>query len=280
MSDETITSSENFIVKFSGPAFDNHEISAPALAQSLLALDSLTRICATTIYGRNSEVDIKVKGGPQCGSFEIGMLIQFVRDNAPGSAAVLTIFKEVVRLCKWAFGKAVHKIKSCNDGKVLLRNERGDEMEFEEYALRIYRMSKTGFELSRLTQTLDNPGADELSFIGGGGGVESIAKSERKFFKKEEGEILTENEVQLVLEIVGPKLNGSPEGWTFSEGENEREFLARVEDGEFLQAVKDNRITIQNGTSILALVHSIQKKNIRTVTSRSIIEVLEVFPPE
>lgn len=67
---------ERFSVSFTGPAFDHHEIAAVALAQSLLALDSLARTCAHEVYGKDSEIEIKVQGAPHHGSFIIDLLIE------------------------------------------------------------------------------------------------------------------------------------------------------------------------------------------------------------
>ncbi|MBQ7738572.1 MAG: hypothetical protein IJT59_02820 [Desulfovibrionaceae bacterium] len=41
---------EAFSISFNGPAFDGHDIPAAALAQSLLALDGLSRRAAEAAY--------------------------------------------------------------------------------------------------------------------------------------------------------------------------------------------------------------------------------------
>ena len=86
--------------------------------------------------------------------------------------------------------------------------------------------------------------------------------------------------MESVLEIVDPKLNGSPRDWTFSEGGDCMEFVADVEDEDFLAAVRDRKIVLENGTDIRAIVRTVQRKKVRTRTDRTIVEVKELFPPD
>lgn len=52
------TINETFSIQFSGKAFDNHDIPASALAQSLLALDGLAKRTAEAVYGKGSNPEI------------------------------------------------------------------------------------------------------------------------------------------------------------------------------------------------------------------------------
>lgn len=106
-----------------------------------------------------------------------------------------------------------------------------------------------------------------------------INKQDREFFRYEEGMVLTDNESEVILEVVGPMLDGSSKGWRFSEGDDGVEFSASVEDDDFLGKVKSREIKFENGTAVRAIVRTVQRKNIRTVTERTIVEVLEVFSP-
>ena len=49
---------ETFSIQFAGKAFDNHEIPASALAQSLLALDGLAKRTAEVVYGKDANAEI------------------------------------------------------------------------------------------------------------------------------------------------------------------------------------------------------------------------------
>lgn len=81
----------------------------------------------------------------------------------------------------------------------------------------------------------------------------------------------------MILEVVTPILNGSPQGWRFSEGEGGIEFAAAVEDADFLEKVKKRKIALVYGTCIRAAVKVVQRKAVKIVTERSITEVFEVI---
>ena len=270
------TADENFSVEFSGPALEGHEISAAALAQSLLALDRLARRAAEAAYGRDADVSVKVKGKPRPGSFIIDLIIQHPGEALASGAAAVTILMGVIALGKWALGKKVEKLGEEPDGTVSIRNEAGNLGNVNIKVVHIYNQSRTLGDLSRLTQALDREGVESIAFTAPHGARESISKAERSCFRREEGLVLSDNEALMELEITGARFNGSPNGWIFNEGEDGREFTAKVEDEDFLQAVRDNRILIGNGTSVLAVIRTVQKKQRRVLIERSIVEVLEV----
>lgn len=267
---------EKLSVTFSGPAFQNHEISAAALAQSLLALDSLAQTCGHAVYGHDAEIEVKVQGSPKPGSFLIDLIISHPLETSTHVANAVAVLTGVVGLAKWAYGKRV-KVLEENGDKTRIENETNEIGEFEKEAVRIYQMSRTRIDLSRLTQTLDKTGAEEITLSTEAVPPEIITKSDRRFFRHEDGLVLTDNEAQIVLEVTGPRINGSSDGWIFTEGEEGSEFKAKVEDEEFLQAVKDGKYAFKSGTSILAVMRTLQVRKARTTTYRSIIQVLEVY---
>lgn len=268
-------SDENFSVTFSGPAFDRHEISAASLAESLLALDSLSKICGHAAYGKEADIEVKVKGTPRAGSFIIDLAIAHPVESAAVSASAVTVLTGVIALAKWAYGKSV-RILGESGSEATVENESNDIGAFEKEALRIYGLSKTKIDLSRLTQTLDREGADSVSIGSESGHEEVITRADRRFFRDEDGEVITDNESQMVLEVTGPRLNGLSDGWTFSEGEDGAEFKAQVEDDDFLQKVRAGDYSFKSGTTILAIVRIVQIRKNRTRTKRSIIQVLDV----
>ena len=72
---------ETFSIQFSGKAFDNYDIPASALAQSLLALDGLVKKTAEAVYGKNVEAEVKVKAGFKQGSFIVDLIAACHRGN-------------------------------------------------------------------------------------------------------------------------------------------------------------------------------------------------------
>lgn len=272
------TADENFSVKFSGPALDSHEISAAALAQSLLALDHLAHRAAIAAYGREAEVSVKVKGSPRPGSFVVDLIVDHSTLLASG-AAVVTIITGLIALAKWAFGRKVERLGENSEGKIRVKNEVGHITAINSTVVNLYGQARTMADLARLTQTLDREGVDSISIQGEDGQSEIITRSDRDYFRHDEGIVLSDSETTLELEITGARFNGSPYGWTFYEGEDGREFTARMEDEAFLEDTRNNRIILKSGTTILAVVRTVQKRLKRITIERSIIEVLEVHEP-
>ena len=107
--------------------------------------------------------------------------------------------------------------------------------------------------------------------------VETVSRQERKYFRHEEGIVLTDNEVEVILDVLCCSLNGSPKGWRFSDGE---EFSADFEDEAFLEAVKTRKVRLESGTSIRAVLRTVQYKASRTRSVKTVTEVREVIAPE
>lgn len=270
---------EHFSISFEGQAIEQHKISASALAQSLLALDWLARSAAEAVYGRNAETDIQVKGEARPGAFSIDMTVRHDAPIAAGVTSAAAILGQVIALGKWAHGKKVREVGIEETGASLSKT-RSETPIFNQCAVTVCNNTCTLDQLSRLTQTLDNDGADSVKFVADMSEPQVITRQDRVYFRQEEGLVLTDNEAERILEIVGPKLNGSPKDWTFSEGEDGIEFVADVEDEDFLAAVRDRKIVLENGTNIRAIVRTIQRKKVRTRTDRTIVEVKELFPPD
>lgn len=285
------TMNETFSIQFCGDAFDGHDIPAAALAQSLLALDYLAKKSAEAIYGKNTESEIKVKAGFRQGSFIIDLVAQCQNNPAVGvgvasgavcvAGGVVKSLKVLVKLGKFAFGKKVKPGTVDSSNNVTITNEYGQVNQFNVNVVNIYNQSRTQSQLSRLTQTLDLDGAESIRIYCDDDDQddEVISKEDRKFFRHEEGIVLTDNESEVILEIVGPMTNGASKGWRFSEGQDGIDFVASVEDEDFLSDVKSRKIKFENGTGIRAVLRTVQRKNIRTVTDRTIVEVKEVIPP-
>ena len=270
---------EHFSIVFEGPGIGQCSFSSSILAQSLLALDRLAQSSAKAVYGANSEIDIQVKGEAKPGAFSVDMDVRHDAPIAAGVTSAAAIPGQVTALGKWARGKKVREVGIEETGASLSKTRSGTPI-FNQCAVSVYNNTRTMDQLSRLTQTLDSDGADSVKFVADNSEPQVITRQDRAYFSQEEGLVLTDNEVESILEIVGPKLNGSPRGWTFSEGGDGVEFVADVEDEDFLAAVRDRKIVLENGTNIRAIVRTVQRKKVRTRTDRIIVEVKELFPPD
>lgn len=276
---------EAFSISFDGPAFDGHDIPAAALAQSLLALDGLARRAAEAAYGKNTSVEVKVKAGFRPGSFLVDLIIEHGREIAYVGAAAVTILGGVVGLTRWAFGKKVTvQDDTAGNGLVTVKNEAGATCVFFQEVINLYASNRVRTQLSRLTQTLDMDGAESITIKGAGEQSESqtITHAERQFFQQEEGIVITDNEREILLEVVGPMLNGASTGWKFAEcddSDTAGEFPAAVEDEAFLADVKNGVHKFASGTSMLVILRTVQRKVQRTRTERTVVEVKSVIPP-
>ena len=270
---------EHFSISFEGQAIEQHKISASALAQSLLALDGLARRSAQAVYGRDAEIDIQVKGEAKPGAFSVDMAVRHDAPIAAGVTSAAAILGQVISLGKWARGKKVREVVGIEETGASLSKTRSGTPIFNQCAVTVCNNTRTMDQLSRLTQTLDSDGVDSVKFVADNSEPQVITRQDRVYFRQEEGLVLTDNEAESILEIVGPKLNGSPRDWTFSEGEDGIEVVADVEDEDFLAAIRDRKIVLENGTNIRAIVRTIQRKKVRTRTDRTIVEVKELFPP-
>ena len=278
---------EAFSISFNGPAFDGHDIPAVALAQSLLALDGLSRRAAETAYGKSAAIDVKVKAGFRPGSFLVDLIIEHPVETVYVGAAAVTILGGVIKVARWAFGKkiSVQEQPATQENSVVVRNEAGATCVVNQSVVALYASSRTQSQLSRLTQTLDMDGAESITIAGDAEQVDAqtITRNERRFFKQEDGIVITDNEREVLLEVVGPMLNGSPMNWRFCEsGDTDAslEFCANVEDESFLDDVKNGRHNFASGTTMLVVLRTVQRKVQRTRTERTVVEVKAVYAPD
>ena len=177
---------------------------------------------------------------------------------------VVPMIKGVLKLGKFCFGKKIEASTEPDEhGDVKVVNQIGQVNYFNAAVINIYNQDRTRSQISRLTQTLDQAGADSIRISTGDDDQtpEVINKQDREFFRYEEGMVLTDNESEVILEVVGPMLDGSSKGWRFSEGDDGVEFSASVEDDDFLGKVKSREIKFENGTAVRAIVRTVQRKN-------------------
>lgn len=283
------TMSETFAIEYSGKAFDDNKISAHAVAQSLLALDELIKHASKFVHGEDSVAEVIVKADFRQGAFVVE-LIAGCKENpvtavtdAASAFTVVGLLKEIVNLGKFSRGKkAEFDSNKVQGGVVAITNDHGEVSNFNVNVVNIYNQARTRTQLSRLTQTLDKEGAEFIRIYTDDNdrSAEVISKKDREFFRREEGIVLTDNEAEVILDIISPMMNGSGKGWRFSEGEDGIEFTANVEDDDFLGKVKSRDIKFENGMAVRAIVRTVQRRNIRTVTDRTIVEVIEVLTPD
>lgn len=199
---------------------------------------------------------------------------------ATGTVTVVGFLKEVVSLGKFSRCKnAEFDLTKVQGDVAAITNDLGEVSNFHLNVVNVCNQVRTRTLLSRLTQTLDKECADSISIYTdeNARSAEIITKKDREFFCQGEGMVLTDNEAEVILDIISPMMNGSGKGWRFSEGEGGVEFTANVEDEEFLGKIKSRDIKLENGTAVRAIVRTVERRNIKTVTNRTVVEVKEVL---
>ncbi len=274
---------ETFSIEFKGPAIDAERASVHALSQSLSSLEGLIKKATSLIYGSGFVVKVRIAAGSQNGSFLVDIDRDVSESQRTAKFSFFPFIGGLFSLCKWAYGK---ELKVLEDGKdseaVKIQNAIGCSSLFNRYVVTVYNNKRIKTQLSRLTQTLDSDGVDSICIFQDKAGQREefkIDKEDRKYYCCEEGVVLTDNECEVILYVLASAINGSTFGWRFSEGEGGFEFNATVEDEDFLEGVKNRKITLVNGTTIRAVVRTVQRKNVRTITDRTVVEVKDVFDP-
>lgn len=151
---------KNFSIQFSGQAFDNNDIPAAALAQSLLALDGLAKRTADAVYGKDSNAEIKVKSGFRQGAFIVDLVATCSKDPVTavavaGSAVtvvygVVPMIKGVLKLGKFCFGKKIEASTEPDEhGDVKVVNQIGQVNYFNAAVINIYNQDRTRSQISR-----------------------------------------------------------------------------------------------------------------------------------
>ena len=269
---------ENFTLTLEGEALKEHSVSARMLAQSLLGFDLIARNVAESLYGKSSEIDIKVKALRK-GSFNIDLILQYsenVKNISEAAVSCGAAIFGIIKLGKFLKGKRIKEQADNKDDttQVNITNYYGDVFQCKKSTVKIFNKNSTQIQLDRITRTLDESGVETIK-LSSDSKEESINKNERVYFKREDGSIITDEESTLVLEVINASLNGDSKGWRFYDGDHE--FSAIIEDEDFLNKVVEEKVAFRNGTQIEATVRLVQRRAARLMTERTIIEVHKIL---
>ena len=277
---------ETFKIDFNGTAVEKHEMNIGAVAEALFAFKGLAEQTNKIVNGKDIFLDVRVKGGFHAGSFEIELILDYAQQAAAAliplgidkCTSVLSSVVNTIQLYRWAKGRDVEILSNDKENNCLLQNVIGEQSEFNQCTINIYINKNVKNCMDRMTSVLDDDGFTDIS-IGNVGLTEKISKDDRKFIRIEPGTVISDNTVDIELEITGASYNGSPKGWRFSDGGDGLEFSATVEDDDFLNDVRSRKYIIGNGDSIFVTMRTVQRKQTqRTMTERSILIVHRFIP--
>ncbi|MBQ9273314.1 MAG: hypothetical protein IJ228_00755 [Succinivibrio sp.] len=274
---------EKFSITFDGQAFDQHEISVITLAQSLIALEYISKHAASQAYPQ-SKTEMKVSSGFRAGSFNVDLILECLTEQSTGIAAtagVVTIVLGIFKLVKFLKGKKPSSKKILEGGMVEVTNSQGVSNIFNHCVVNAYDSQGVRRALDKFASAMDEDGVDSISIKtttdSQAEESESIIKSERAFFRSDDVELLSDNEDETVLEVVGPQLDGSPKNWRFLDDPEREPFTATVEDQEFLDKVASGEYVFSRGASVRAILRVVQRKGQRVSVARSVTKIKEIY---
>lgn len=286
---------EQVLLKYDGPALDDHRMDVRDLAPALMGLADAMQ-AAGRIADQSAQVRLDIKASAE-GSFEIQMLLD-VAHNAGlflgGPAATmlangLTISGSIKRAVMGAIAIAA-KISKHGGKPVLLgpaerdtyiRYETPDGTTFEAHnmAWAVFENGKAMTGLEKVVEPLRKGSIDTL-VLSADGESESVRYDEREgFSSKYREEIVSDNTVRMVLEIVD--LNFRKSSWKVSDGGEP--YGVEIDDTDFLSNVEAGRIRFGSGDSLDADVQVVQRRvNVNLRTERVIVKVHNVIqaPPQ
>jgi hypothetical protein len=272
-------------VTYDGPALAEGRMPVRDLAPSLLALGDLFRLASREVYPELPPPSLAVKA-PERGSFKVEIVLvaaptwEQVIDllNADGTTELNNLVGLIVGGS--AVGTGVFRLIQKIGNRKVLREEPTDNPEQMRIVLddetvieapagtvRIYRNRKARRAARDTVGPLKRPEVSQVRFE-----TSDDAKLEPASLdvddipafdlaaEAEGEEIVSESEVDLILDVFGPQLKpGSERRWSF--GGLGATFEARIEDPEFAEKVVNHEEEFGVGDQLDATVEIVQKRD-------------------
>lgn len=127
---------ESIVLRFDGEALNDHSMDLKLLADSLAGLESLITEVHEHINGSNDDLQIKIQGGFEEGSFEF--LLNIVENAEVSTLAAIGFSSSLaggglIGALKWLGGEPIEKIARVKDGKCILKKKNGNKFKVESY---------------------------------------------------------------------------------------------------------------------------------------------------
>ncbi len=274
----------NFGVTYVGPALAEGRMPVRDLAPALLALGDLFRLASREVYPDLPPPSLALKA-PERGSFKVEIVLvatptwEQVVDllNAEGTTALVNLLDLVVGGS--ALGAGLFKLIQRIGNRKVTREEPTEDPEQMRIILddgtvveapigtvRIYRNRKARRAARDAVAPLKQPEVTEVRFETSDPsleparlGVDDIAAFDLAA-EAEDEEVVSESEVDLILDVFGPQLKpGSERRWSF--GGLGATFEARIEDPQFAEKVANHEEEFGVGDQLDATVEIVQKRD-------------------
>ncbi len=251
---------EMLTINIEGGNADNHEISAEALGNSLVALSSFLTKASNIVYGKSCTVSVNVKGGFKEGSFEYQVIIDLFAGSVPLIPEMVKTVIGFWDLIKFLGGKkpegaepAQEQEHMCNI--VNITNSHGEIKPFPNSLVVMNNNASVNLSFNGLLNPLDH-GACSMTLSNTEDDKQRtfITSEEKREFLTLSSEIISQEEIQRTLEVLTSHMDGKSTNWRFYDPEDDTEYSANIDDQEFLESVRDGRQSFQHGSKISATV--------------------------
>jgi len=257
--------SEHFILSYTGPALEQHEIGVKELAPALLSIGELLEESNAILNGERATIVVNIKAtrpgsviidlsvGQHLLSQTLGLFSSQGVDAVVNAKALLEIIFGIglaptaglVGLIKWVRNRRIKSVTNIKMGKYEITTEDGDVYiaTAEEFKLFGLINIRKKFE-AIITRPLLSEGIDGVSF-GKQTKQQEVTKEEAEYFSAPEieQEIIDESEVEMSLQVVSISFQDAGKS-RFSDGN--ATFYAEIKDNEFNQRVKLNEVSFSH----------------------------------
>lgn len=256
-----MASAAEFRIVYDGSALVNNEIAVRELAPALISVADLLEEANLIINGKESRIDVNVKGSFKSGSFGIDLTVVqnfidgfigiFSANGVTAAVNLLTLVGflqnqnvSLIGLIKLLRNRPIEKIENVNDRFIAIHITHEEKVEVDKRILDLYKNPRIRQSLENtISKPLDKEGIDKVITSSGEivKNVMEISKEEKDYFKVPDvqEEILGENISDVYLQAVSISFI-SDNKWRFKRGETI--FYASVEDEDFIDRVNRNEI--------------------------------------
>lgn len=292
---------EELIVNLEGGNADKHEIDAAVLGRSLQSLSSFVTKTNNIVYGKDCNVNVKIKGSFREGSFDYTIVMDFFVGIVPIFHDISKVIFGYIDLLKFLKGEKPQKIEPVKPQK----QEQDQEQNNMNNSVNVTNSNGETRVFSPTIVAMNNSGPIKISFdealapLGEGAQTmtfrspsasssedspnvsqesASITTEEKKNMLKPDSEIISSDDIQRTLEVLTPHMDGKPKEWRFYDLDDEVEYYANIEDSDFLENVRERKLIFHYGSKISATVNVTKKlvkerkRTIRTLTNINILQ--------
>lgn len=284
----------NFVIKFDGPAVDDHRIDVRALAPALIGLADAVAAAHMSVGDATTLPPSLEIGPPDGGSFMAELSLAWdslvdllTTDDAVATeraAALLLVFGGAVR---WAVtrrrkgGRDRERVEDVGAGRVRVHYPDGTFIEAEASAGTVVENIDFNRAMLTATEPLRLEGVDSLEIQIDGEEPVEVEGQDRPTFNVEPQPdlIVSENHRILTVDIIKPSFRPGTK-WRVTDGTTS--FWVAIEDRSFQRQIEERRVRFAKGDRLTIEVHDVQVVDgDRLHTEHAVVRVLRhwTVPP-